>query len=336
MGKYTELESQQTDIGRKLKRAWKRLSLEPEDIRSLRNRVNDNITLLNAFTLQQTRDDTTKLVQYQEDQKQRAINQEQQAILDWLTSADYSPQQNDFLKERQAGTGQWLLDSSQFKNWVETSKQTLFCPGIPGAGKTILTSVVVEELSTRFHNDSSIVVAYVYCNYKRQTEQTLENLLASLLKQLAQSRPSLPESVKSLHDRCRAKKAPPSVDDISSVLQSVAAEYLRVFILIDALDECRAQDDCRTQMLSKLSNLQNKCGANLFVTSRFIPVIVEKFKEDPSLEIRANEQDVWRYIDGHISHLPSCVRNSPDLQQEIKTEIVKAVDGMYVSFSTLY
>jgi Cdc6-like AAA superfamily ATPase len=101
---------------------------------------------------------------------------------------------------------------------VETSKQTLFCPGIPGAGKTILTSVVVEELSTRFYNDSRIVVAYIYCNFKRQIEQTLENLLASLLKQLAQSRPSLPESIKSLHDRCRAKKARPSVDDISSVL----------------------------------------------------------------------------------------------------------------------
>jgi len=335
LGKYTELESQQTDIGRKLKRAWKRLSLELEDIRNLQNRVNDNITLLNAFTLQQTRDDTAKLVQYQEDQKQRAMNQEQQAILDWLTSADYSPQQNNFLKERQAGTGQWLLDSSQFNNWVETTKQTLFCPGIPGAGKTILTSVVVEELSTRFHNDSSIVVAYIYCNFKRQIEQTLENLLASLLKQLAQSRPSLLESVKSLHDRCRARKAQPSVDDISSVLQSVAAEYLRVFILIDALDECRAHD-CRTQMLSKLSDLQNKCGTNLFITSRSIPEIIEKFKQDPSLEIRANEHDVWRYINGHISHLPSCVRNSPDLQQEIKTRIVKAVDGMYVSFRTLY
>ena len=50
-----------------------------------------------------------------------------------------------------------------------------------------------------------------------------------------------------------------------------------------------------------------------------------------SLEIRASEHDVRRYVDGHMSHLPSFVGRSLDLQEEIKAEIVKAVDGMYVS-----
>jgi hypothetical protein len=49
------------------------------------------------------------------------------------------------------------------------------------------------------------------------------------------------------------------------------------------------------------------------------------------LEIRASEHDVRRYVDGHMLHLPSFVRRSPDLQEEIKAGIVKAVDGMYVS-----
>jgi hypothetical protein len=307
-----------------LKRAWKQLSLEPEDIRILRSRVNDKITLLNAFTLRQMRDDAIKLVRYQE-------NQEQKAILDWLTPFDYFSQQNDFLKLRQAGTGQWLLDSAEFKSWIENSRQTLFCPGIPGAGKTILTSIVVDELSRRFQGDTSVVVAYIYYNFKGQTEQTLDNLLASLLKQLAKSRPSLPESVKSLYNTCEAqKKTRPSVDDISTVLQSVAAEYSGVFIVIDALDECQARDRCRTQMLLKLADFQSKYNANLFATSRFIPEIIKKFKQYPCLEIRANDQEVQRYIDRCISYLPSFVQNNSDLQQEVKTEIIKVVDGMYV------
>ena len=61
---------------------------------------------------------------------------EHRMILDWLTPIDYAPQQSDFISRRQAGTGEWLLGSEQFKTWVETEKQTLFCPGIPGAGKT--------------------------------------------------------------------------------------------------------------------------------------------------------------------------------------------------------
>ncbi len=320
LNKYTELGLPQTSIGRKVKRAWKRLSLEPEDIRNLQSRVNDNINLLNAFTLRRTSDDTAKLVRYQEDQ-------EQQAILDWLTPVDYAPQQNDFLKQRQAGTGRWLLDSAEFKSWVKTKKQTLFCPGIPGAGKTILTSIAVEELSTRFEDNSSIIVTYIYCNFKRKKEQMLEDLLASVLKQLAQGRSSLPQCVRSLHDRCKSKKSRPLIDDISTALHTVAAEYSRVFILVDALDEC----SCRAKLLSEISELQNKYGVNIFTTSRFIPDITQRFERDLQLEIRANEQDVQRYVKGHFDELPRFVRCNPDLQQEISSKIVKAIDGMHVA-----
>jgi hypothetical protein len=138
---------------------WKRLKWEPEDIKQLRSRISTNIGLLNAFTSRLTRDNVVSLVRSQEDQGR-------QTILDWITPIDYAPQQSDFISRRQAGTGRWLLDSAEFKAWVETDKRTLFCPGIPGAGKTILTSIVVEELFTRFENNGNIGIAYLYCNYQ--------------------------------------------------------------------------------------------------------------------------------------------------------------------------
>jgi hypothetical protein len=76
--------------------------------------------------------------------------EERQSILDWLTTIDYAPQQNDFINQRQAGTGQWFLDSAEYQAWLKTDKRILFCPGIPGAGKTILTSIVIDDLDTRF------------------------------------------------------------------------------------------------------------------------------------------------------------------------------------------
>jgi hypothetical protein len=56
--------------------------------------------------------------------------------------------------------------------------------------------------------------------------------------------------------------------------------------------------------------------------------ITEKFKQSPSLDILANEQDLRSYVDGRISDLPSFVQRQLDLQEVIKTEIVKAVDGV--------
>lgn len=126
--------------------------------------------------------------------------EQQLATLNWLTPVDYAAQQSDFINRRQAGTGQWLLDSPEFKTWVEAEKQTLFCPGIPGAGKTIITSIVVEELLSHVKNNQSIGVAYLYCDFRRQDEQNAKDLLVSLLKQLTQDRPSLPDSVTSLYD----------------------------------------------------------------------------------------------------------------------------------------
>jgi Cdc6-like AAA superfamily ATPase len=261
----------------------------------------------------------------------RQDDQERLGILDWLNPIDYAPQQSDFINRRQAGTGQWLLDSPKFHAWLQADKQILFCPGIPGAGKTILTSIVVNELTTRFGNDKSIGVAYIYCNFRRQDEQKAGDLLANLLRQLVQGRPSLPEDVKSLYDKHKDKHTEPSFVESLKALHSVTAMYSRAFIVVDALDECQASNGCRSRFLSEIFNLQAKSRANIFATSRFIPEITERFEGSMSLEIRASEHDVRRYVDGHMSHLPSFVRRSPDLQEEIKAEIVKAVDGMYVS-----
>jgi hypothetical protein len=259
----------------------------------------------------------------------RQHDQEQQAILDWLTPIDHALQQSDYLKRRQPGTGQWLLDSAEYQAWLKTDKQTLFCPGIPGAGKTILTSIVIADLFNRFRNDTTVGIVYIYCNFRRKDEQKVDDLLSSLLKQLAESQSSLPGSVKDLYDRHKPKRTRPSLDEILAVLRSVATMYSRAFIIVDALDECQVSDGCRARFLSVLSNLQTH-RANIFATSRFIPDIVNQFKGSISLEIRASSQDVERYLEGHMGGLPSFVQRNEQLQEEIKTGISEAVDGMYV------
>jgi hypothetical protein len=135
-------------------------------------------------------------------------------------------------------------------------------------------------------------------------------------------------NIKSLYDHHKNKQTRASFDEISKTLHSVVSSYSRAFIIVDALDECQISNhDCK-RFLSEIFILQAKTGANLFATSRFIPEITKEFEGSVSLEIRASNQDVQRYLDGHMLRLPSFVLHRLDLQEEIKTKIVEAVDGM--------
>lgn len=266
---------------------------------------------------------------------QRQDEQERETIVNWLTPIDYAAQQSDIISRRQSGTGKWLLNSNQFQEWLINNKQTLFCPGIPGAGKTMIASIIIDHLCTKFQNDASISIAYLYCNFRRQHEQNPADLLVNLLKQLIQRRPFVPENVKSLYDYHKHKRTHPSFEEISKVLYSIAAHYSRAFIIIDALDECKASNGSRRKLLSEIFNLQAKTGISLFATSRFIPEIVKEFEGSISLEIRASDEDVRSYLKGHIFRLPLCVTRSHDLQEEIETKVIKTVDGMYAHFHAI-
>jgi Cdc6-like AAA superfamily ATPase len=266
---------------------------------------------------------------------ERQDDQERRTILDWLTPINYGDQQSDLIGRRQAGTGKWLLNSDEFQSWLNKDRQTLFCPGIPGAGKTMIASIVVDHVLTKFRDNSSIGIAYLYCNFRRQEEQKPVDLLASLLKQLIQRRSSVPKIAMDIYKHHNNERTRPSFHEISTILQAIVADYSRTFIIIDALDECQISDGGRRRFLAELFNLQVRTRANFLATSRFIPEIEKEFTgRSTKLEIRASDDDLQTYLDGHMLRLPSFVSHSEDLRNEIKTAIINAVDGMYVHHHT--
>jgi Cdc6-like AAA superfamily ATPase len=195
-----------------------------------------------------------------------AIQQDQdrqrhRLIMDWLSAADFPAQQSDFIARRQEKTGLRFLNSPKFTDWVSGTNQTLFCPGIPGAGKTMMAAIAVDHLQKTVQS-ADVGVAYIYCNYTRQADQTTSSLLAAMLKQLVQDRPSIAKPVSSLYDHHEVPRTRPSVEETLGALRSVLADYSRMYVVIDALDEC-VHDD-RRELLGKAPRLakQNRLASD--------------------------------------------------------------------------
>lgn len=251
--------------------------------------------------------------------------QQHNTIMEWLSPTDFPAQQHDIITRRQEGTGQWFLDTPEFKRWVQGPEKTLFCPGIPGAGKTMMAAIAIDHLYKPAGNDG-IGVAYLFCSYKAQADQTAPSLLAALLKQLVQSRPDIAAPVQQMYEEHSKQKKGPSMDEIIRVQQSVCSKYTTVYIVVDALDECASK--ARNQLIDKLRELQARTDVRLLFTSRHIPEIRQKFQCDPILEVRASDEDVGRYIQGRINDLPRCIQRDDELKCVVQNKIVEIVDGM--------
>jgi len=253
--------------------------------------------------------------------------QQHDTIMQWLSPTDFPAQQHDIITRRQEATGQWFLDASEFRRWLQGSNKTLFCPGIPGAGKTMMAAIAIDYLCRTTMCDD-IGVAYLFCNYKAQADQSAPSLLAALLKQLVQNRPDIAASIIHIYDRHLKQKSRPTLDEILRVLQTVCSNHTTVYIIVDALDECADRDGGRGRLIDKLCELQARTDTRLLFTSRFIPEISQRFQSNLILEVRASEEDVRRYVAGQMSRLPNRIQRDNKLKQTIQNKIVEAVDGM--------
>lgn len=262
-----------------------------------------------------------KLVNVQQDK-------DHQNIIEWLTPIDYAPQQRDYMNIRQPDTGHWFLESKEYQTWIESDKHTLFCPGVPGAGKTIMTAGVINDLYTKYKDDTKIGISYLFCDYRKHNEQKAEDLVANLLKQLIQRRDVIPDCIQELYDESKKNPIRPSLRELSETMRSVCLLYSKVFIVIDALDECQTADGCRKYFLSEIFKLQEGTNVNFFATARNIPDILEAFKQSSSLKISARDEDVQKYLAGNMERLPPFVLRNPELQKEINTIISEIASGM--------
>ncbi|KAJ7364164.1 ankyrin repeat-containing domain protein [Mycena albidolilacea] len=256
------------------------------------------------------------------------LGEERTKIINWLSPINFFGRQQDIFHARQPGTGEKLLIDQCFEQWKTSSGDILWCKGMPGAGKTVFASIVVNHLETTTRRED-IAVACMYLNHKETQIQTPSNLLAALWRQLVFDKPTSVDSMgQKLYRQHFEKGTRPSLEEIHGLLCSVVAKWSRVFIVVDALDEY--PEDERMILLKRLTTMGST--VNVMLTSR-PHITLPSLRYTTNLEIRAPDEDIRKYVDQRIqahSRLSLHVQTSPELREQIITTILKSVDGMFL------
>ena len=260
--------------------------------------------------------------------EERVLTAEEEKILDWLSSSNFSKPQNSARETRASGTGQWLLDLEAYTNWRDSSPGLLWLYGAAGCGKTILCSTVIEDLQ----NDRRKRSAYWYFQFSDDATQRICNMMRSFIRQLSTS--PLPAAINQLWQDHKTPGSDPGIEELAKALDEVINNLGgEVFIIMDALDECPQTPDqpARKELLARIRNLLTKHSENLhiLVTSRPEHDLYPELKSHPAINVE-------KFVEGDVRQfLKSALRTgdlklwSDDIKQEIEDGLLSTEERRF-------
>jgi len=182
--------------------------------------------------------------------------------------------------------------------------------------------MVIDHLLSHF---SEPKVAYVYCDYRDKTNQSLHNILGSILKQLLMITTNMPDAVVGMLESLQKRGNKVELHIVSHILK-LAIPQLNVagpFLVIDALDELEPR--VRLELLKALQSEFG--GTHIFLTSR--PHIASdvsrilRLHQGDAIQITPNSIDIRAYL-GHEIDL-DWEMNPEDMNEQLKEEILDAI-----------
>jgi Cdc6-like AAA superfamily ATPase len=268
--------------------------------------------------------------------KHLGFEERQKKIERWLSPPDPSTNHNEALQQRHEGSGLWFLHGHAFAKWRRQRNSFLWLNGIPGCGKTILSSAIIKELSNTLPSEPLL---YFYFTFNNTGKQTLENMVRSLISQLYYKRRDTWSELDSLFSSCQDGHRQATCESLNKALLHMIEQVKEVWLVLDALDECSTRRGPSIEgLLSWIREVLNSEQRNvhLLVTSRpeqDIEVgIMEFAHNDDIVPIQSSliTDDISAYVRTRVRDDNGLKRwrSQPEVQNEIETRLMEKVDGM--------
>lgn len=202
---------------------------------------------------------------------------------------------------------EWVLrDTQRFLNWQNNSDMSLFwIKGGPGKGKAMMTIGITEQILSA--NDDSVIVTFSFCQNANSQLNNIAAILKGLILRLLSQNRGLEDVL--LNRWNRNTKQFTEDMNVWQTLWDIFLEMLghcrfrRVYVVIDALDECEDED-----MANFLGRIVRR-GLNLsrvkwLLTSRPLDSAERKLltgRDQIGLSLELNSEHVARGVQAYIA-----------------------------------
>ncbi|KAL8372919.1 hypothetical protein RB599_000237 [Gaeumannomyces hyphopodioides] len=165
------------------------------------------------------------------------------------------------------GTCQWLLRKSSFLEWIDGDHSKIYwLTGLPGAGKSTISSFVVQHLNTIGRD-----CCYFFFSEGDKSRDNINWFLRSMAFQMAMTHPEIAETILRISSEPSWRESPVDRVDYHPVWRKIFAGGIlkarptrQQYWVIDAVGECKLPGD----LVNLLSRAARHWPLRVFVTSR--------------------------------------------------------------------
>ncbi|CAP62321.1 uncharacterized protein PODANS_0_150 [Podospora anserina S mat+] len=256
-------------------------------------------------------------------------------VHEWLAPANVATNHKAATSLRHASSGTWFLHGHQFQRWLREDNSFLWLHAIPGAGKTILSSSIINYLQEKVQ-DQNTGLAYFYCDYKDSQKQDPAKILSTILAMLAKQNSGVFENLQDffLEQLRLAPTFTAEFDELLADFNTFMSDHFEtVIIVIDALDE--TSPSSWETLTAALRSLHEQCPRlKILVTSRNELPIARAFQGLPATSIEQSDvaDDIQNFVEGEVASRIKQRKlklRDPELQSVIVESLVTGSKGMF-------
>ncbi|KAH7176955.1 hypothetical protein EDB81DRAFT_676006 [Dactylonectria macrodidyma] len=263
-----------------------------------------------------------------------SLDQKRRDVLSFFSKVNPRAEFEINRKLRHPLTALWLTEGADFEEWYGTPGSMAWFTGIPGAGKSVIASVIISECLQR--DTAGTAVGYFFCTHRDKRTQQSSNILSSLCSQLALQDEAAYAFLESYHDELRSNlhlQGEPEPERLIGILHQMCSSFSQVYLIIDGLDECDDQVETNLKNLVSLAVREDQEKISIALLSRDELQIRHQVKSDfRCIELEAHTEDIQLYVASELEQRINSRKlrlRDMTLKDQIMVKLVEGAKGMF-------